>query len=142
MASFTGKSTFVQESKERMIQPKDFLPKDREPTSDDYDAAGIKFFEAVFGSKLDDADKFQSVVRKYCDTVKKAGKDGKEYIDASFFGNYGRRALGAVYGDGNFGGLMFTLAGAFGTKVRREKLAGLWSNALGTVTKPKAKARA
>lgn len=140
MASFFEKGKV--EGKERAAavkHPKDFLEGDK------YDEAGFAFFQYVLGDSLNEksADSFVATVRKYCDTYKVKSKDGTtEYCDLSLYGPFGRRALGAVYGDGNLGGVLYTLAQGFDKIERRERLAKLWGERAGAALKGKSKAKA
>jgi len=137
MASFFEKGKV--EGKERAAavkHPKDFLE------GDNYDAAGFAFFQYVLDGKLTEknADEFVATVRKYCDTFKVKSKDGAaEYCDLSLYGPFGRRALGAVYGDGNLGGVLYTLAQGFDKIERRERLAKLWGERAGAAPERKGK---
>lgn len=121
MASFTMKGTGTAvASKGKIQRVKDFLE------GENYEEAGIQFFGKVFG--LDDPDIFALAVREYCDKYKRTGKDGSEYADIGGFSPmWTKRALGALYGDQAFGGLMYTMAQWFDTATRQERLQSIVS---------------
>lgn len=126
MASFFGKSSKAQEKVERakVVHPKDYLE------GENYDEAGFKFFQVVLTGLEETeahAEKLVRSIREYCDKYKVDGKDGQKYCDLALYGPFGRRALGAVYGDGNLGGVLYTLAQGFDKIERRERLLAIWS---------------
>lgn len=133
MASFFEKGKVEsKESKVATKHPKDFLEGEK------YDEAGFAFFQFVLGKDLTDktAEAFVACVRKYCDTFKIKGKDGTtEYCDLALYGPFGRRALGAVYGDGNLGGVLYTLAQGFDKLERRARLLQIWNERAGAKVK-------
>jgi hypothetical protein len=134
MASFTtkGSASVGTGSKAKTPKVKDYL------VGEDYEGAGMKFFAEVFG--LDDPDHFTLCVKKYCDKYKRTGKDGNEYTDLGGFSPaWTRRALGALYGDNNYGGLMFTMASWFDTGIRQDRLKAIVGSHPKAGAKPRSK---
>ena len=110
---------------------KDFLPKDKAADSlapKDYTQAGFDCFASFLPGMTDkDSDKFVVTLRTYCETKKKIGKDGIEYADLGYMGK-GRtkQAIGAIYGDGKLGNVLYSLALGFDTQARRDDLRSIW----------------
>ena len=133
MASF-NKVTAVSSSV-KTLKVKDFLK------GEDYDGAAIAYFEKTLdGFKCDDAsaEKLQVALKAVCDGHKKVGKDGNNYVDA-YFGRKSKQVLGAIYGDGNFGGVLYQIATAFEPAKQHAWLVTEWAKAVpaGTVLKAK-----
>ena len=117
MASFTAKGSIEKVSSKSVQRVADFLDK----VNPDYEASAIKFFAEVLG--IGDPDILQTAVRKYLETVKRTGKDGTEYADIGGRPTgYTRRAFGAIFGSGDFGGLCYTIASWYDTQARQEAL--------------------
>lgn len=133
MASF-NKVTAVSSSV-KTLKVKDFLK------GEDYDGAAIEYFGKVLdGFKANDesAERLQKALKAVCDGHKKTGKDGNNYVDA-YFGRKSRQVLGAIYGDGNFGGVLYQIAAAFEPAKQNAWLVTEWAKAVpaGTVVKAK-----
>lgn len=133
----TSMASFVKAAKVesvKSVKVRDFLE------GENYDGAGLGFFGAVLpGFELSDAcaDRLQKALRIVCDGHKRIGKDGKEYCDL-YFGKRSRVTLGAIYGDGGFGGLLYGLASAFEPKKQQAWLIEAWNKEpAGTIVKPK-----
>lgn len=136
MASFIKAAKVVENMKS--IKVRDFLK------DEDYDGAGLSFFGQILeGFELSDvcAERLQKALQVVCDTHKRAGKDGNEYCDL-YFGKRSRVTLGAIYGDGSFGGLLYGLASAFEPKKQQAWLIEAWNREpAGTVVKTKRAAK-
>jgi len=121
MASFSA-GTYKVERK-AIKQVRDFL------VGDDYDAAGLAFFAEVFG--LDDPDQMQAAYKRYMAMYHKRDKDGNPIRStrtgadlADFGGLYNRRwaaAIAEINGEGNFGGLLYTMASWLDTAARQDQ---------------------
>lgn len=99
--------------------------------SDDYDGAALAFYKAVFN--LDDPDRMQAAYKRYMQTYHKRDKAG-EYVRsartgemlADFGGLYNRRwsaAIAEINGNGDFGGLLYTMAAWLDTAARQAAFA-------------------
>lgn len=147
MASFFGKSAVAEkasEKVERMRQVADYLPKDKESLLEaDYDNAGLEYLSAEYGIGDSDADRYVAAMRRYCETHKRVGKDGKSYADLRLGRNSyrNRAALGALFGDGALGGHLYLLASAIDTRQRREWFRTILNETVPAGTVVKAKAR-
>ena len=107
----------------------DYLGKDRsEAAPVDYTTAGAKFFQERFG--IEDNDKDVDVlcesILEYCEKYTKdtLSKAGKPLADIGGFGG-AARAFGALHGDRELGGVIYTLGRWFDTEERQERLAAL-----------------
>lgn len=128
MASFTNKGTIEKVSSKSVKRASDFLDKE----NPDYEAAALKFFADVLN--IDNADTLQAAVKQYLETCKRTGKDGTQYADIGGRPTgYTRRAFGAVYGSGDFGGLCYTIAGWYDTQARQEALKAIVATLPGTM---------
>lgn len=147
MASFFGKSAVVEkasEKVERMKQVSDYLPKDKSALLEaDYDNAGLEYLKEEYGITDSDADRYVAAMKKYCETHKRVGKDGKSYADLRLGRNSyrNRAALGALFGDGALGGHVYLLASAVDTRQRREWLRQILAETVPAGTVVKAKGR-
>ena len=118
MASFTAKGSIEKVSSKSVQRVADFIT---DKTSPDYERAALSFFDKVLG--IGDADTLQAAVKQYLETCKRTGKDGTQYADIGGRPNgYTRRAFGAIYGSGDFGGLCYTIASWYDTQARQEAL--------------------
>jgi len=142
MASFNMGSGKAVETANRPKVGKDFLDKEKDLCSpSDYREAGMGWVSEILGLKEteDDANKLVFALRNYLDKYKtdKLSKKGEPLAD---IGGYNpamtARAFGAIYGDGDLGGVIYIISSWFDTKTRLERLKALLAG-----DKPKAAKR-